>query len=151
MSWGIPEARDSSLAYCLAKVLWTGQTKNWTLSFRLCSVCPPCHTHIAVSISIGLLCNQCSCSFVIIVPLCQASCLLRTVHLQEASLYEALGVKLTPDFRLRVKDALFVKSKNGEVYIKTCHSRMICLCNIANLVKNGYLPKECSWLISKGQ
>ncbi len=29
-------------------------------------------------------------------------------YLQKASVYEALGVKLTPDFRLRVKGVLYI-------------------------------------------
>ena len=35
--------------HCLAKVLWTGQTKHSKMSFRPCSVCPPWYTHIVVT------------------------------------------------------------------------------------------------------
>ena len=78
-------------AHCLAKVLRTGQTKNCTLSVGTCvrvcvhSIsCPPPQFDFYPFI------------FVIIVPLCQTSCPLRTVHFYRFLYYVFVAqVKLT--------------------------------------------------------
>ena len=63
--------------YCLAKVLWTGQTKNCILSVgqfvSVCvCVCVPWAAHCMGIVNWYLLFDS---------PLCQTSCPLRTVHL----------------------------------------------------------------------
>ncbi len=68
------------LDYCLAKVLWTGQTKNCPLSvicpsFRLCLV-----RHVKLTLSCPLHGYR-QLILVIDSPRCQTSCPLRTVHL----------------------------------------------------------------------
>ncbi len=90
---------SSRYIHCLAKVQWTGQTKNCISSVRLCfhasaipcfrvlsaTSCSPHHLllHLLLSGQMSKQPNNKSREvhqLVITIPLCQTSCPLRTVH-----------------------------------------------------------------------